>query len=80
MTDEKTNEKKKPALKLKVGRVNASVFANDSEKGTWYSLTLDRVYKSGEEFKRTSSFPNSELDNLEVVVQRVKEWIAKQRG
>lgn len=78
MTNEKTNEKKKPAFKTKVGHVNATVFANDSKKGPWYSLTIDRVYKIGEEFKRTSSFPTSELDNLEVVVQRVKEWIANQ--
>lgn len=72
--------KKTPVFKQKVGRVNASVFANESETGTWYSLTIDRVYKNGDEFKRTSSFPESEFDNVQVVVQRVKDWIASQRG
>jgi hypothetical protein len=75
-----TNDKKKPALKLKLGRVNLAIFENNSERGTWYSLSLDRVYKAGDTFKRVSSFPEQEFDNVKLAVEAAKEYIATKRG
>ena len=72
-------DKKGPVKKLKIGRVNAAVFRNDTDKGTWYSVAIDRVYKSGDEFRRVSTFPENELENLEVAVARTKAFIAEQR-
>lgn len=75
-----TNENKKPVFKHKVGVVNVSLFENHSDQGPWYSLTLDRVYKRGNEFKRVSSFPERELDNLKLAVERASQYIAQKRG
>jgi hypothetical protein len=75
-----TNEMKKPVFKHKVGVVNVSLFENRSDRGPWYSLTLDRVYKRGDEFKRTSSFPEQELENVKLAVERACEYIAQRRG
>lgn len=73
-------EMKKPVFKHKVGVVNVSLFENRSDRGAWYSLTLDRVYKRGDEFKRTSSFPEQELENVKLAVERACQYIAQRRG
>jgi hypothetical protein len=64
----------------RLGRINASVFANESDKGTWYSPSIDWVCKSGEGFKRVSRFPEQQLENVEVAIQRPKAWIGQQGG
>ena len=45
-------------------------------------MTIDGVYKdkATDEFKRVSSFPEAELENIEVAVRLAKEWITEQRA
>jgi|GEM_PF-4337866 len=71
--------KKRPIKKLKIGRVNAAVFENHSKRGTWYTVSIDRVNKHGDEFRRVSTFPENELENLAAGVAQTKQYIEEQR-
>jgi len=47
-----------PAAKFRDGRLEVAVWANqtnDDEPKTSYSLTLERSYKDGDDWKKTSS-------------------------
>lgn len=75
-----TDNKNKPVLKQKIGRVHLSLFENTSERGPWYSLSVDRVYKDAEGFKRVSSFPEEELENLKLAIDIAQRHIASTRS
>jgi len=73
-------EKKKPVQTLREGRVRASIWENESKNGPFLSVTFDRTYKEGEEFKSSYSFSYSDLLNFTKVVAKVSaEMIAQQK-
>jgi hypothetical protein len=42
------SDKKQPVAKIDLYPVSASIWANETEKGTLYSITLERTYKDDE--------------------------------
>ena len=64
-----------PMAKVRVGSVEVAVWENkkDDKKGAWHSVTLQRHYKSEDEWKNTSSFRLSDLKDIEAAVRRVNE-------
>jgi len=72
------SEKKQPAYKTQHGGVSAAVWSNEGkENSTFHTLTFDRSYKDGEEFKSTSSYNlENDLNNLERCIFDVKVWNA----
>ena len=52
----------KPAFTLRDGAIKATAWANDSEKGIFYSVDVSRGYKdqSGE-WKETTSFSGNDI-------------------
>ncbi len=67
--------KNQPAHKIRLGRVKATIWANDTEHGTRYSVTPSRIYKSGEEWKSTDSFGRDDLLLLAKIVDMAHTWI-----
>ena len=52
----------KPVAEVRIGRVKATVWANETKEGrTRYNVTFSRLYKDGEEWKRTQSFGRNDL-------------------
>ena len=51
----------KPALVVRHGAYKLSAWANQGERGEWFSCKLARVYKVGEEWRQTDSFNDSDL-------------------
>ncbi len=47
--------------KLRYGNVEAAVWKNETATGPRYNVTVSRVYKEGETWKRSSSFGEDEL-------------------
>jgi len=71
-----TEEKRKPKHELRLGSVKAAIWENRSEKtGTWYSVTLSRLYKQGDSWKRSESFGASDLPLVSKVVELAMAWI-----
>ncbi len=70
------SEKRKPVHEIRLGSVKAAIWANQSEKtGTWHSVTLSRLYKQGETWKRSESFGQGDLPLVSKVVDLTIAWI-----
>ena len=74
-TATKSNKQAQPANKplkeLRSGNIRAVVWANESENGKWYSITISRSYKtSGGEWKETNQFNRDDL----LVVSKLAEF------
>ena len=74
------SDSKKPTFKTTNGRVSAAVWANESkENGVFHTVTFERSYQDGEEYKTSSSYGvGSDLSNLERCIFDVKVWYAQQ--
>ena len=64
-----------PVHKVRLGRITASVWANDGSNGTFHNVTLVRSYKDGEEWKESSSFGRDDLPLVAKAVDQCHTWI-----
>lgn len=70
----------KPAYEVRLGRVKAAVWANHGESGVWYSVVFSRLYKEGDNWKRSESFSRDDLPLVAKLADRVHTWIYEQTG
>jgi hypothetical protein len=69
----------KPAHRIRSGVIEVAVWRNESEKGgTWYSVTMSRSYKQGEEWKQSDSFGQDDLLVLAKLLDMAHTWIMSQ--
>ena len=60
-----TQERRRPAHEVRLGRVKAAIWGNDSEHGVRYSVSVARVYEDGQGRWQTSeSFGRDDLLTL----------------
>lgn len=69
---------KKPAHKLRLGALTATIWRNQSDKGDFYSVTPSRAYKQGDEWKESDSFPYDDLLAISKLLDQAHSWIAQQ--
>ncbi len=69
------NGKQRPAHEIRLGRIKATIWANQSDNGTWYNVNLSRSYKDGDEWKSTTSFGRDELLTVAKVADLANSWI-----
>ena len=56
------SDNKKPAAKITLHPVSAAIWANETEKGVFYSVTFERSYKDdANKWHTSSSFTGNEL-------------------
>jgi hypothetical protein len=72
--------KQKPAHEIRLGRVKATIWANETENGTRHNVTVSRIYKDGDEWKQTTSFGRDDLPLVAKVVDLAHLWIYEQAG
>jgi len=73
-------EGNKPEHKFKAGAVTATVWANQGKnnKGEpigYKTVSIDRVYKDGEDWKHTTSFRTADLPKLSLVTSKAYEYL-----
>ena len=51
----------KPISEVRIGRVKAAIWPNETEGRTRYNVTFSRLYKDGDEWKSTQSFSRNDL-------------------
>ncbi len=68
--------KNKPAHEIRNGGIKVTIWPNDDQGKTRYSVTMSRSYKVGEEWKQTTSFHKSHLPRLIEVLGKAEQWIA----
>ena len=68
-------QRPQPSAKFRMGRITATVWENQSDKGPWFSTTILRSYKDGDDWKTTSSFGRDDLPLVEKVAAQAHAWI-----
>ena len=51
----------KPVAEVRIGRVKATVWPNETEGRTRHNVTFSRLYRDGAEWKSTQSFGRNDL-------------------
>ena len=68
---------KGPVKKVKIGGIEAAVWQNESKEGKkFFTTTLDRSYKVGEEWKKTNSLRDSDLPKAILALQEAYHFVA----
>jgi len=65
----------KPIKTFRLRGVKASVFANQMEQGVYHKLTLQRIYRDGNEWKTTQSLSRDDLPVARLLLERAWEFI-----
>jgi len=76
-TDKSANAK--PAHKIRRAGIEVAIWSNAGDKGPWYSVTVNRRYKQGEEWKDGGSFGADDLLPLAKMLDEADTWIADQQ-
>jgi len=71
----KSDAKAKPVKELRLGRVKAAIWANDTEGGVRHNVTFVRLYKDGDEWKTSTSFGREELPLLAKVCDMAHTYL-----
>ncbi len=70
-------ESRGPVKKVKIGGVEAAVWENSSKEGKkFFTTTMERSYKVGEEWKKTSSLRDSDLPKAILALQEAYHFVA----
>jgi len=75
---EDSNMAKRPVHEIRMGRVRAAIWENDTQNGTRHNVTFSRLYRDGEQWKDSSSFGRDDLPLLAKVADQVHSWIYQQ--
>lgn len=67
--------KQKPVHEVRMGRIKAAIWANESENGTRHNVTITRLYKDGDDWKTSTSFGRDELHLVAKVADLAESWI-----
>lgn len=70
----------KPAHEIRLGRIKATIWCNDTDNGKRYNMTLSRLYRDGDEWKQTTSFGRDDLPLIAKVSDLVHLWMYEQAG
>lgn len=68
----------KPVHEIRLGKVKAAIWRNETESGTRFGVTFSRIYKTGEGWESSSSFGRDELPLLGKVADMAHTWIYQQ--
>ena len=71
-------EKVRPVHEIRLGRIKAAIWENETQNGTMYNVTLCRLYRDGKQWRDSTSFGRDDLPLLAKVADRVHSWIFDQ--
>jgi len=70
--------KQKPVHEVRLGRIKAAIWENDTQNGTRHNVTFTRLYRDGEQWKDSTSFGRDDLPLLAKVADMAHTWIFEQ--
>ena len=69
-------EKKKPAHEIRLGRIRATIWANETaQDDVWFNVTITRLYNDGDGWKDTTSVRRDDLPVVAKVADMAYMWI-----
>lgn len=72
------DSKTKPVHEVRLGRIKAAIWANETDNGVRHNVTITRLYKEGEEWRTSTSFGREELPLVAKVADLAHTWIYQQ--
>jgi len=78
---ESGSKSKTPVAKFSAGGITAAIWENQTKEGSPYNtVTMDKRYKSGEEWKSTKSMRLNDLPKAILVLEKAYEYLALKGG
>ena len=68
----------RPVHEIRMGRIKATIWENETENGSRYNVNLTRLYKDGDQWKDSTSFGRDDLLLLAKVAEAACSWIFQQ--
>lgn len=65
----------KPIHTIRIARVKAAIWQNETEAGTRHNVTFTRLYKDGEQWKDSTSFGREDLLLLAKLADAAHTWL-----
>jgi hypothetical protein len=80
-TEQRGSGPRRPAHKVRIGRIWGTVWENHHESGRWFSVNVTRSYQDGQgQWKSASSFGRDDLLVVAEVCRLAFLWINDQYG
>jgi hypothetical protein len=70
--------KNRPVHEIRLGRIKAAIWENDTQNGTRHNVTVSRLYKDGDAWKDSTSFGRDDLPLVMKVADQAHSWIFDQ--
>jgi len=70
----------RPVQEIRMGRIRAAIWENETDNGTRFNVTVSRLYKDGDTWKDSSSFGRDDLLVAAKVLDRCHTWIHSANG
>lgn len=65
----------KPVHEVRLGRIKAAIWENETQTGVRHNVTLQRIYRDGEQWKTSDSFGREDLPLVAKVADQAHTWI-----
>lgn len=75
-----SSTKARPVHELRLGRIRAAIWENETQNGTLHNVTVSRLYKDGDEWKDSTSFGRDDLPLVGKLLDRAHSWIFASNG
>lgn len=75
MATKSAPKKTRPVQEIRLGRIRAAIWENETQNGTRHNVTISRIYKDGDDWKDTGSFGRDDLLLVGKVMDRAHSWI-----
>lgn len=70
----------RPIHEVRLGRVKAAIWQNETENGTWYSVVITRLYRKDDRWETSTSFGRDDLPLVTKVADLAHTWIYQHGG
>lgn len=70
---------KKPVHEIRLGRIRAAIWENETENGTRHNVSISRLYRDDDRWKDSTSFGREDLLLVAKVADQCHSWIFEQK-
>jgi hypothetical protein len=71
----------RPVHEIKLGRIRVSIWCNQHDRqDAWFSVSISRFYRDGDEWKTTNSFSRDDLPLVSKAAEMAYAWIWNTKG
>ncbi len=70
-----SKQAQRPVHEIRMGRIKATIWENETENGSRYNVNLTRLYKDGDQWKDSTGFGRDDLPLVAKVADLAHTWI-----